>query len=150
MNNRLLDDPQLISVKTLTHAMRICSRYCMDDVQTAIANVVSRAGRPNTLDIAIERLALCAEFPSYFKDDVISALFVCTCRWVGHPTGKQLKPLQTRLDLVAHIMSGRVIFFTRDPQKLYVYEQWMEDKSGSLDGKKAEVLEAIRKPPENV
>ena len=149
MNNRLLNDPRLISFETLTQAMRICSRYFMEDIQTAIANFVSRAGQPKTLDIAIGHFALCAEFPSYFKDDVIWALFVCTCRWVNHPTGKQLKPLQNRLDLVAHIMSGRVIFFTRAPSNLYVYEQWMEDKSGRLNGKRAEVLEAIRKPPES-
>lgn len=116
----------------------------MEDVQTAIAKVVTRAGKPKTLDIAIGRFLLCAEFPSYFKDDTISALFVCICRNVDHPTSQQLEPLQHRLDLLAHIMSGRVIYFTRTPLGGNVKEQWGEDKSGSLDGKKAEVLEAIK------
>src|SRR5258706_3086131 len=149
MNDRLLDDPQSIGVTTLTFAMRACSMYCMKDVQTAIANVVSKAGKPKTLDVAIRRLALCDEFPSYFKDDVILTVFVCICRWVDHPTAKQLEPLQNRLDLIAHIMSGRVIFFTRTPLGPNVKEQWMEDKSGKLDGKKSEVLVAIRRPPES-
>jgi hypothetical protein len=120
----------------------------MEDVQTAIAKLVARAGKPKTLDIAIARLALCAAFPSYFKDDTISALFVCICRWVDHPTAKQLEPLQERMDLLVHIMSGRVMFFTRlvVPN---VKEQWWEDKSGSLDGKKAEILASIRISPEN-
>lgn len=124
----------------------------MDDVQTAIAGVVARAGKPKTLDIAIGRLLFCAHFPSYFKDEVISTLFICICRWVDHPTAKQLEPLQHRMDLIAHIMSGRVKFFTRPPVGVgvRVREGWGEDKSGSLDGKKAEVLESIRKPPESI
>ena len=146
MNNRLLDDPQPISITTLTLAMRICSRYCMEDIQTAIAKVVSSGDKPKTLDIAIGRLVLCAEFPRFFKDTTILANFVCICRWGPHPTGNQLEPLQNRLDLVAHIMSGRVIFFTRNP--IGRSELWTEDSSGSLDRKKAEVLAMIRKSPE--
>jgi len=80
----------------------------MEDVQTAIAKVMSRRGKPKTLDDAIKRLLLCAEFPSYFKDDTISALFVCICRWEDHPTAQQLALLQNRMDLIAHIMSGRL------------------------------------------
>ena len=120
----------------------------MEDVQTAIANLVTRSGRPKTLETAIGRLALCAEFPSYFKDDAISTLFICICRWPDHPAAKQLAPLQNRLDLIAHIMSGRVLFFTRPPLTSKVKEQWWEDKSGSLDLKNAEVLESVRKPQE--
>jgi hypothetical protein len=121
----------------------------MDDVQTAIARVVTRAGRPKTLDVAIERFVFCAQYPIPFKDDTISALFVCLCRWADHPTAKQLEPLRDRMDLIAYIMSGRVIFITRSPLAAKVKEQWGEDKSGSLDKKKAEVLELIRKPPES-
>ena len=129
--------------------MRISSNYCMEDVQTAIARVVTQADKPETLDIAIGRLLLCAEFPSYFKDGVIWGLFVCICRWVDHPTAQQLEPLQYRMDLVAHIMRGRVIYSTRIPVGANVKEQWGEDKSGSLIGSKAEVLESIRRPPES-
>ena len=146
---RLLDDPHSISSRTLTLAMRIASRYRMEDVQTAIAKVVIRACKPETLGGAIRRLLLCAEFPSFFKDDTISALFVCICRWEDHPTSQQLAPLQNRMDLIAHIMSGRVVFSTRTPVRAKVKETWGEDKSGSLDGKKAEVLGSIRRPPEN-
>jgi len=120
----------------------------MEDVQTAIAKVVTRASKPKTLGGAIRRLLLCAEFPSYFKDDTISALFVCICRWEDHPTSQQLAPLQNRMDLIAHIMSGRVVFSTR-PAGVKVKEKWGEDISGSLDGKKAEVLGSVRRPPEN-
>src|SRR6266404_5040853 len=146
---RLLQDPQSIPIKMLTLAMNASSRYCMEDVQTAIARTVTRAGKPKTLDIAIGRLLLCAEFPSYFKDDTILTLFVCICRWVDHPTALQLEPLHNRMDLVAHIMSGRVIFSTRTPVGVNVKEQWGEDKSGSLDGKKADALESIRRQPES-
>ena len=141
---RLLEDPQSIPVKTLQLAMDISSRYFMEDVQTAIVTVVKRAGKPKTLDVAIGRFALYAQFPSHFKDDAIFALYVCICRWVDHPTAKQLEPLQNRLDLIAHIMSGRVIFSTRGPMDVNVKEQWWEDKSGSLDRKKEEVLISIR------
>ena len=121
----------------------------MEDVQTAIAKVVSRAGQPKTLDTAIERLALCANFPSYFKNDVILALFTGICRWGDHPTAKQLEPLQNRLDLIAHIMSGRVISFMQTPLQGYEMTQKNQDGSWSFDGKRAKVLELIRRPPES-
>jgi hypothetical protein len=65
----------------------------MEDVQIAIARVVTRAGKPKTLDDAIGRLALCAQYSNYFKDDVLLALYVFICRWVDHPTAKQLEIL---------------------------------------------------------
>jgi hypothetical protein len=53
------------------------------------------------------------------------------------------------MDLIAHIMSGRVVFFTRSPVSAYVKEQWWEDKTGSLNEKKAEILMSIRGPPQS-
>lgn len=119
----------------------------MEDVQTAIANVMSGADKPKTLDTAIERLALCANFPSYFKDNVILELFVGICAWEDHPTAKQLEPFQNKLDLIAHIMSGRVIFFMRPPLRGSALAGKIEDGSWSFDRTKAKVLEMIRKQP---
>ena len=121
----------------------------MEDVQTAIANVISGAGKPKTLNTAVERLALCTKFPSYFKDDVISALFVDICGWADHPTAEQLEPLQNRLDLIAHIMSGRVIFFMQKPLSEWMMANKSRDGSWNFDVKKAKVLEMIRRPPES-
>jgi hypothetical protein len=125
--------------------MHISDMYGMEDIQTAIAKVLTRAGKPKDLDVAFGRLLLCSEFPAYFKDGVILGLFIFICRSVDHPTHKQLSLLQGNMDLIAHIMKGRVIFSTRTPVAANVKEQWGEDKSGSLDGTKAEVLKLIRK-----
>ena len=108
--HRLLEDVLHIPVTTYILAMRMATKYSMDDVQGAITKVIQSISPPRLtfgIDKAIERLAFIAEFPSHFsRDDAVHA-FIRACPTSVYPTTHDLKPLRNHLDFVVLMMQYR-------------------------------------------
>ena len=74
----VLDDIWKIPVRTLLFAMRIASKYNMEDIKTAITPIITNM---TSLGIgqAIERLAFMAELPTHFSVSLAGDVFLQAC-----------------------------------------------------------------------
>lgn len=96
-----------IPLATYVQAMRVATKYSMDDVQVAITNVIQRmhAGRGITKAIAL--LALVAEFPDSLPGNFAIQMFINACSITQHPTADDLKPLFAFPGFLAIMMQYR-------------------------------------------
>jgi len=118
---RFLDEPLNIPIGTYRTAMRIASKYSMEDVQHGISKMVIEQtrsgcttfwGEREPLQETLERLGLIFEFPMYFRKSAAKeALCSVNCTTV---TTRDLTPLQNQLDVIAVVLQ-----FTANGRKNY-------------------------------
>ena len=106
---RVLANVFNIPVVTYTQAMRIAVKYSMDDIQTAIADVIPLIPLQPQHDLgkAILRLAFVAEFPSHFFTNDAIKIFTDASPINHHPTAGHLKPLLPHPEFLALMMQYR-------------------------------------------
>ena len=102
----VLDDIWKIPVPTLLSAMRITSKYNMEDIEMAITRIITNM---TSLGIgqAIERLAFMAEFSTHFSVSLAGDVFLHACPLSSTPSGNDLKPLMARPGLIAAMIKNR-------------------------------------------
>ena len=102
----VLDDIWQIPVRTLLSAMRIASKYEMEDIQMAITRIITNM---TSLGIgqAIERLAFMAEFSTNFSVSLAGAVFLQACSISSTPSANDLKPLLGQPTLIAGMIENR-------------------------------------------
>ena len=79
----------------------------MDDVQTAIARVISSFSFTWEYGTTMARLAFLVEFPNYCSKGVLKQVFVHACSKTYHPSGSDLEPLMAYPSLIALMMQYR-------------------------------------------
>ena len=103
-----MDDVRKIPIRTLLFAMRISSKYGMEDIKMAITGVITNMISP-AIEIRqeIERLAFMTEFPTYFSVSVAGDTFDRACSSWSSPSANDLKPLLVHPGLIAAMMRNR-------------------------------------------
>jgi hypothetical protein len=96
-----------IPIATYTLAMRVATKYSMDDVQAAIVRVINSLPSNSGIGKAIAQLAFVAEFSGHFFKYVFKEVFRQACSTNRRPSGPDLKPLMAFPNLVALMMQCR-------------------------------------------
>jgi len=104
--NRTLDDIWQIPIRTYFSAMRVASKYGMEDIQIAITRVITHLPSPG-IGQAIGRLAFMAEFPSHFSLSLAGDVFLQVCSLSSTPTVDDMKPLMAYPVLVTAMIKSR-------------------------------------------
>ena len=106
----LVEDPTVISVCTLAHAMRIATKYCMEKVQAAVAKVIQSKHfeeEDAQTSEAIAILLFIAEFPEHVSEDYVVEVFEEACNPDGHPSIEDMERLMAHPALVVAMMKYR-------------------------------------------
>jgi hypothetical protein len=93
-------------MRTYCNAMRIASRYGMDDIKVAITRVITHMSSPG-IGQAAGRLAFMAEFPAHFSLSLAGDVFLQACPLSSTPSADDLKPLMAYPVLVAAMIKYR-------------------------------------------
>jgi len=86
--------------------MRIANKYDMEDIKTAIIQLISNLSAPE-IGEAIERLAFMAGFPTSFSVRLAGDAFLQTCSISTVPSANDLKPLMAHPAIVAAMIKNR-------------------------------------------
>jgi hypothetical protein len=104
--NSVLDDIWKIPIFTYFCAMRVASKYDMDDITMAITQVIANMSS-HGIGPAIARLAFMAGFPAHFSVKLVGEVFIQACLLSATPSADDLKPLLAHPALVAAMIRTR-------------------------------------------
>ena len=102
----VLDDIWKIPIRTLLSAMRIASKYDMEDIKMAITRIITNMTSAG-IGQAIERLAFMAEFSTHFSVSLAGDIFLQACSISSTPSANDLKPLMAQPRLMAAMIKNR-------------------------------------------